>query len=807
MTESKGPFRAWGVPTTTLGDSILSVSGTVVSITGSLSLSGESIISGTGSPEGVVTASPGSLFLQDDGTVWRKATGTGNTGWAGFGGVSGSGTTNTLAKWTAGTALGNSIVSESGTALTVAGTISATVLGTHVFSASGSSGQTLQLRNTSSNAAAYTELLVANDVLAYTCALTVRSSAFASNGYYYADGVSLSSFGAGGLSVGAVHASGTLRQYWGGTTLKLEGTGSSYLPGSGYALNLGSLQKKYLTLHAAELWVETLVAQNTIATIGGRVLVAPTNLLSADLAAATTTITVKYNNLASGDRIYMEADAKVEFMSVDSAPGGSAGAYTYTVTRNLDGSGANDWFAGDAILNTGQTSNGFIDIYSVRGIRAGTEVGPTIVGNIRLSSTYNDWAPRWAIGNLDGLYGYSGTTFGVGIGNVAAANILIDDTNGIRIRNGTTTKIQFSTAGVATIAGWTIDADQISKTISGVGDAHLFSTYSINTGGGVANHAALIIGDGVANWVAMFSGGAGTDIALMAGGTTPTSAPFRVTFGGALTATNASISGAITSTSGTIGGWTIGATSLSAGSGATTVAMDSGGTNPAFYAGSATPGSAPFRVTNGGALTATSATITGNITATTLDANDGTLSGLEVDGNISVTGGGAITAGNCTLDTDGIELTAASSTASRVKWTDGSYIISVDDEMQLSATLITLFGITRLFDIGASTGSALVLDGSNYIKYVSSSLRTKEHVESFTLSDPLAILKATPIRFDYIGGEKRVVGFASEHLAAISPELVNRDAEGLPVSNRTDALLVYLLEAVRHIKQRIEAGS
>lgn len=78
--------------------------------------------------------------------------------------------------------------------------------------------------------------------------------------------------------------------------------------------------------------------------------------------------------------------------------------------------------------------------------------------------------------------------------------------------------------------------------------------------------------------------------------------------------TTLSINGTITSTAGTIGGWTLGATSLVAGTGANTVGLDSGGTNPAIYAGSATPGSAPFRVTAAGALVASSATITGAVT-------------------------------------------------------------------------------------------------------------------------------------------------------------------------------------------------
>jgi len=41
-----------------------------------------SIQNGTGNPEGVVAASPGSLFLSDDGNHYRKASGTGNTGWS-----------------------------------------------------------------------------------------------------------------------------------------------------------------------------------------------------------------------------------------------------------------------------------------------------------------------------------------------------------------------------------------------------------------------------------------------------------------------------------------------------------------------------------------------------------------------------------------------------------------------------------------------------------------------------------------------------------------------------------------------------
>lgn len=54
--------------------------------------------------------------------------------------------------------------------------------------------------------------------------------------------------------------------------LVLQPAGADVLPNAGYTVNLGALSNKYLALHASELWVETLVAQNTLATIGGRVL-------------------------------------------------------------------------------------------------------------------------------------------------------------------------------------------------------------------------------------------------------------------------------------------------------------------------------------------------------------------------------------------------------------------------------------------------------------------------------------------------------------------------------------------------------
>lgn len=80
---------------------------------------------------------------------------------------------------------------------------------------------------------------------------------------------------------------------------------------------------------------------------------------------------------------------------------------------------------------------------------------------------------------------------------------------------------------------------------------------------------------------------------------------------------NVTKTGWITSTGGSIGGWDIGATKLSSGSGSNYVALDSGtsGENYAIWLGANSSNNAPFKVTRTGDLTATSATIEGSVTA------------------------------------------------------------------------------------------------------------------------------------------------------------------------------------------------
>jgi hypothetical protein len=130
------------------------------------------------------------------------------------------------------------------------------------------------------------------------------------------------------------------------------------------------------------------------------------------------------------------------------------------------------------------------------------------------------------------------------------------------------------------------------------------------------------------------------------------SAPFRVTMAGALTATSATITGSITATTGAIGGWTIGATTLTAGTAGTSVGL-APGTYP-FYAGHSTAASAPFRVSNIGAITASSGTIGGwTINSTYLEDS---LVKIKIDAGNSLIRIGATTGNYIALDGTNLRL-------------------------------------------------------------------------------------------------------------------------------------------------------
>jgi len=204
---------------------------------------------------------------------------------------------------------------------------------------------------------------------------------------------------------------------------------------------------------------------------------------------------------------------------------------------------------------------------------------------------YNSGTPRFSLGN-------------------SAGNKLTWD--------GTTMTITGSlSATTGSIGGWTINSTSITDVAAVVGLS------SAVTGG--------------------------DDIRFWAGNVTPASAAFRVTEAGALTATSATITGAITATSGTIGSFTIG-TYLYTGS---KTAYNDANAGVHIGGDGIGIGNNVFTVSSAGALVATSATITGAITATS-----GAIGGWNINSTSIYTGtedhsGYTANAGDMTLYSNG----------------------------------------------------------------------------------------------------------------------------------------------------------
>jgi hypothetical protein len=150
--------------------------------------------------------------------------------------------------------------------------------------------------------------------------------------------------------------------------------------------------------------------------------------------------------------------------------------------------------------------------------------------------------------------------------------------------------------------------------------------------------------------------------------------------------------GALTATSGSIGGWDLdGLLGLILGTGAATRGISTGST--AFYAGSATPSAAPFRVSTAGALVATDATITGAITATS-----GSFSGA-----ITATSGsiGGITIGATSISATGWSLTNAGVMTSTSGTIGGLTIGAGDLTVPTGKKLVVNSGLIELNSSGA----------------------------------------------------------------------------------------------------------
>jgi hypothetical protein len=193
---------------------------------------------------------------------------------------------------------------------------------------------------------------------------------------------------------------------------------------------------------------------------------------------------------------------------------------------------------------------------------------------------------------------------------------------------------------------------------------------------------------------------------IWAGNATPASAEFSVDLDGNLVATNATITGAVRASSGQIGGFTIGATALTAtnivadssgfvsvGSGNNVAVISGADANYRIWAGNSSPASAKFvvdkagNVTASGTLFASNANITGAVTATsgsfagTVTAASGRIGGFTI-------GATALTATNIVADSSGYVSVGSGNNVAVMSGADANYRFWAGDSNAATANFV-----------------------------------------------------------------------------------------------------------------------
>lgn len=165
-----------------------------------------------------------------------------------------------------------------------------------------------------------------------------------------------------------------------------------------------------------------LFAQNTITLLGGWFIVGKNEgSFAADVSAAQTQI--DFGTLMTpGHFVAMRAALKVEYLQVGSLVSGT----TYNVTRNLDGSGANDWPAGTPFLVLGNDGDGRIELNAYDTPR---------ISIVRQGSAYNLQTETVRMGDLNGTPGISVERYGFWAGD-ASNYMRYEPVGGFIIRAG-----------------------------------------------------------------------------------------------------------------------------------------------------------------------------------------------------------------------------------------------------------------------------------------------------------------------------------------------------------------------------------
>lgn len=223
---------------------------------------------------------------------------------------------------------------------------------------------------------------------------------------------------------------------------------SSLIPAQTDLYDLGSATALWRKGWLSEL-ESILFVENSIQVTGGWWMIPHgSGTLPEDLAAGVTTIDFKIA-LSVDDFIVLRSSLQVEYIQVSASLGGTS----YTVFRDVDGTGSNAWTSGQVFVILGNTGDGRIEFDAQT---AGPRMSVFTQG-----ATYNAQTEHVRIGDLTGWGGHSG--YGIGIGDSVGNRIVYDGTSLQIIGDGgDITNIDGGNIQTGTVTADQIDADAIN---------------------------------------------------------------------------------------------------------------------------------------------------------------------------------------------------------------------------------------------------------------------------------------------------------------------------------------------------------
>ena len=263
QTLNGGLAATTGTFSSTLGvtgaSTIAALSATTGTFSSTLGVTGNLTLSGTGNAVGTITSG-----------VWNAGAVTATNAWFTASNIKGYLVFNTTGSAKVGLQLdglnvwqiaesypANFGAGVSATTGTFSGTLTVNGFGTHAFSVGGTGGNTLQVSNTTAGTGNLAAMQIGTDSGAGGLLLRAYSSTYTTGGQEFQSGALVQASYAGGISIAATHASGAIRFYSGGATLRWSiNTIGSLIPEADGNYNIGDSTHKPGNIYTAGLYLD-----------------------------------------------------------------------------------------------------------------------------------------------------------------------------------------------------------------------------------------------------------------------------------------------------------------------------------------------------------------------------------------------------------------------------------------------------------------------------------------------------------------------------------------------------------------------